>query len=170
MTDEAIMPDSSADLIKVRDATKTIEFQGRLLAHVTTESPNSPRWTVFDLYQVTDGTHRYVISIIGRSVVYHVHDGDCNTGIPNAMSLLPPDAEPCPRCRPDVGDLDADTVDLEEDYYNVAVCADRAEVELRLRTRHDGTVGTLSRPALRLLQLAASEDPAFDAGATVERL
>lgn len=161
------------ETFRVRDTTRTIEFEGELLAHVTTESPNSPRWSVFDLYKLADGSDRYVLAITGRSVLYHVHDGDCNTGVPTLIGKLPPDAEPCPKCQPPGYALDADPsefVDMEEDYHNVSVCRGRTEVELKLKTRHDGTVGVLSRPAVRLLQLAALRDPVFDARSAVERL
>lgn len=164
---------SGVQTFHVRDTTRTLEFEGELLAHVTTESSNSPRWSVFDLYRLADDSDRYVLAITGRSVLYHVHDGDCNTGVPTSVDKLPPDAEPCPRCEPFPFNktIDALTmVDMEEDYHNVTVCRGRAEVELKLKTRHDGTIGILSRPAVRLLQLAAIKDPAFDASAAVERL
>lgn len=170
------MPEDAATIsgvrtFQVRDTTKTIEFTGEHIAHVTTESPQSMRWSVFDLYRLDDGSDRYVLAITGRSVLYHVHDGDCNTGVPTRFDKLPDDAEPCPRCSPFDRVVDTSfVVDLEEDYYNVAVCHGRADVELKLKTRRDGTIGNLSRPAVRLLQLAALRDPAFDPAAAVEHL
>lgn len=173
VADGVAQSETEPTLHRVRDTTKTVEFLGVLLAHVTTESADSPRWTTFDLYHLTDGSERYVLSITGRSVLYHLHDGTCNTGVPTPVDKLPPDAEPCPRCQPPGYAVDADrgeTVDMEEDYHNVAVCRGRDDVELKLKTRHDGSVGTLSRPAVRLLQLAALRDSAFDARSAVERL
>jgi hypothetical protein len=162
---------SGAELFRVRDAARTLEFFGSLLAHVTTESPRLPRWTTMDLYRADDG--RYVLSVVGHSVVYHVHDGPCNSGVPLPASRLASDAEPCPRCRPPGYDVDPgpdDVIDMEEDYYTVTVCPTAREVVDRLKTRRNGTTGPLSRPAMRLLQIAGTLDDAFSADQVIDRL
>lgn len=161
------------DVIRLRDATRTVEFQGELLSRVSTEVPSLPRWTTMELYRMTDGTNRYVLSIVGYSVVYHVSDGFCDSGVSIPITELPSDAEPCVKCKPPFYGEDrtaTGTVNMEENYYQVAVCDSAAAVRTRLEMRKHGEPPALSRPALRLLKIAAHTDSAFDAGSVVERL
>lgn len=163
--------DNQMSLFRLRDVARTVEFYGIELARVSTETSSQPRWTTMELYRTDDG--RYVLSVVGHSVVYHVHESSCNSGVETPVSDVPPDAEPCPRCRPQPVDYlvdDTTTVDMEEDYPTVSVCSSTADVITRLRARRNGSVGPLSRPAMRLLKTAATIDPAFDPENVVDRL
>lgn len=165
------------ELVKLTGALTTLEFRGELLSDVTTDNGRSPRWTDMKLYRITEGANagKYVLGIIGCTVVYHRHGSDCNTGVPTAFGELPEEAEPCERCTPP-GDADRSLmVDLEEEWRNVQVCDDSAAVVEVLRAtnrgkRAQGRAGSLSRPAEQLLQRAMRKDSSFDPSKFVERL
>jgi hypothetical protein len=163
-------PDPSAtDLVRVPGEIHPYEFHGRLVADVTTETDESPRWTEMELYRFTDGTGRYLVHIAGRSVVYHEHDSMCNAGSPTTRDQLLEDAEPCPRCRPDVrGQDDTYVIDAESDRHSVTVCEAATDVLQALRL--PGRRG-YSAPAQRLLERAKLADQGFAAATSlVERL
>lgn len=178
-------------LIRVRDSAGYKEFQGRLLSHVSTETPELPRWTEMHLYKVTDGTERYVLKITGRSVVYHAHDGRCNSGVPMTVTsllsqvgddgeglVLLDELEPCQKCQPaEPEELEALTdgiVDVEEDRHTVHVCATADAVVNTLRNpKSMGSrgAGMISGPGQRLLAAAALVDAGVkNAVTTVDRL
>jgi len=161
-----------ARLVRVPDVDKVLEFEGELLADVTTEVPDSPRWTEMELYHLTDGTGRYVLHVVGRSVVYHVHDGPCNSGTATAAVEIPDDAEPCQVCRPGRDLPDDVTFDYEDDRHSAHVCADAPAVLVALRsTGSRATSRPFSNPAMRLLAAARQCDRDIDALLSgVERL
>lgn len=170
--------DDPGELLRVRDADRVLEFQGTRIAYVSTESASSPRWTEMNLFHLTDGTDRYVLQTVGRSVVYHGHHSECNSGTAVFMANLPEDAEPCTRCRPPTfyPDGDADdrrtAVDLESDRYSVYVCALATDVITRLRiSRANTALDSFSAPAMRLLDHARQVDAGIAAALqVVERL
>lgn len=175
--DETAFQDATPPgVIRVRDSARILEFSGEMLAEVSTENPTLPRWTEMRLYKVTDGTNRYVLSIIGRSVVYHVTNGICNAGVPVTAEKLPGDAEPCRRCTPPRSDaLDDDVqIDLEEDRYTVHVVDGPDAVVSKLRNPRTATetrLGAISGPGQRLLAIAAAADPGmYNAVMVVDRL
>jgi hypothetical protein len=170
--------DGPSEPLRVRDADRVLEFQGTRIAYVSTESASSPRWTEMSLFHLTDGTDRYVLQTVGRSVVYHGHHSECNSGTAVRAFDLPEDAEPCTRCRPPTfqdceGEVDDSRVDLESDRYSVYVCALATDVIARLRiSRANSTaLDSFSAPAMRLLDHARQVDAGI-AGAlqVVERL
>lgn len=157
---------SAGELIRVADSAGVKEFMGVLLGDVTTEGPRVNRWTDFQLYKVTDGTGRYVLYIIGRSVIYHEYRGDCNSGVRTKIENLPEDAVPCHECNPTLRET---YVSMEEDRYTVHVCANATEVLANLRNRRSGN--TISGPAQRLLNEAQADDDGIrEALRTVERI
>lgn len=163
------MPDRSPGTVEVEGEDHPYVFAGELLASVTTETADTPRWTEIELFRFTDGTGRYLVHIVGRSVLYHVRGSTCNAGVPTPMWELPEDAEPCPRCHP--APLRADNglpIDAENDRHTVTVCADVAEVLQALRL--PGRRG-YSAPAQRLLDHVKQLDPVFGAATrAAERL
>lgn len=146
-----------------------------MLSDVSTETDRAPRWTEMALYKVTDG--RYVLSVVGRSVVYHEHAGLCNSGVPTPVDQLGDDLledlEPCQRCEPpETRDLAGVlTVDLEEDRHTVHVCANADAVVEKLRnpkaTSTSRGTGMISGPGQRLLAIAASVDEGIRGAVTV---
>jgi hypothetical protein len=179
MTSTTSSTSEAPSTIRVRDSAKVIEFQGRLVGEISTETPREPRWLEIQLFKVDDG--RYVVHLIGRSVVYHGHMSSCNRGIPRRVLDIPSDAEPCRDCRPvryDLNDLLSEEaealVDMESDRHTAYVCADGEEVLNRLRVpnrRHPEELGVLSAPAQRLINLVAPlDDGIASVVTTVERL
>ncbi len=138
-----------------------LEFPGRLLGEVSTQIRDQPRWLEISLYKVADGTGRYVLHLCGASVVYHKHNGTCNTGVPTSAAKMPLDAEACKVCRPGPVIEALAVWDLEQDRYTTYKCKNAEEVIGRLRKprnrKHDDE-GTLSAPAQRLLDLVAPQD------------
>lgn len=165
---------SSPEIIRIRDAARTIEFEGTMLSDVSTETDSNPRWTEMELYLTVDG--RYVLTIIGRSVVYHDSAGRCNSGVPTPVGEIDPELrdelEPCPRCNPPGPDDLAGTVtiDLEEDRHVVHVCATAADVVRKLRNPKSSS-SSISGPGQRLLAIAARcDDGIMAATTTVDQL
>jgi hypothetical protein len=158
-------------VIRVLNAGGPLEFSGTLLGEVSTQINRSPRWTEISLYKVTDGTQRYVLHSCGASVVYHKHNGPCNTGVPTHAEDMPLDGEPCRVCRPArvpddpeewyKEDLLGTQWDLETDRHTTHVCKDPKEVVEKLRFPRSNKIlgGTLSGPAQRLLNMVAKHDP-----------
>lgn len=155
-------------VIKLAMLDRTLEFQGELVESATMETAEQQRWTELELYRVTDGTGRYVLYVLGRSVVYHVHDGACNTGTPMKVRDLDEDAEPCKECHPDGLEMDA-LVDRETDRSSAYVCETVAEVLDHLRSRR--APDRFTAPGLKLLEKVVAVDEVFArAMRTVERL
>ena len=152
---------------RLRDkAEPDVEFTGVLLDAATTETPEATRWTEISIYR-TDGG-QYVIHRVGRSVLFHQHDGVCNTGVPIKVGRLSEvdyaDLQPCDRCRPgELDELSTDTmINQETDWYSVDVCqADQITRTLEL-VRPDGT-RFISHVAQRALLGAMNADPALRA-------
>lgn len=161
-------------IIRVRDAAEFLEFEGKLIFEVSTENPNVPRWTEMQLYRFTDGTDRFLLHIIGRSVMVHEHDGACNSGVPVKASKLPDDVELCSLCKPmDPDEVDDDYLfDIEEDRFTSHVCATAEEVITKLRSpRQVGAraAGSISGPGQRLLAGAAQMDDRIAAALSIVR-
>lgn len=150
------------DVIRVQDAGDTKQFRGVKLSWVSTESERTPRWTEMALYKMTDGTERYVLHVIGRSVIYHEVGSACNSGVSTNSTNVPGDAEPCFKCNPaNRGGIPIeDVVAMEEDRYTVHVCATPERVVAQLRNPRMGgrTAGVISGPGQRLLNEAALKD------------
>lgn len=179
MNTESSMPSDESKVICLQGATGSVEFQGRLLERVTTESDDDPRWLELEVYQVTDGTGRYVLYSVGKSVIYHQANSICNRGALRKTSDAdwPEDAESCWRCHPaDWKQVPSGTVfRLEIDRPTTFVCNTPAEVIENLKvgphTKGKLPPGTLSGPARGLLDAIARVDEGFAAVMNhVERL
>lgn len=173
----------TAGTIRVRHVDELLEFPGELVTDSSSDDRTQPRWTDLTLYRVTDGSGRYVLQVVGRSVVYHAVNG-CERGVHVNLADLAdrylddacedPVPEPCPECKPI--DIEADlsevptadlTVKLEVDRYSAYECRGVPELLKRLRLAN----GKYSMPALLLLDRAKRVDPAIaDALSQVRRL
>lgn len=166
-------PDDDPQYTEVRqywlpDPVRNRDISGTVVAAITTEDPEQPRWTTMDLFRTSDG--RYVYYRVGHSLVYHDsggYSGACRSGVLTEAGDLPEDAEPCVKCRPP---LDPDgPVRMEESLSAIFVCDDVAGVlQALVKTRNGGV--TISRPAQRLLAEARRHDEAFRDYQDVERL
>lgn len=178
-------PPGQQSLVHIPNDDGVLEFAGRLIAASSTEQPGKPRWVELELYQVTDGTGRYVLHRIGRSVVYHRSDGPCHRGVTVPATDLDHTSQPCPLCRPAAPGIAKAIphalISIETDYHATQLCDAASQVLDRLRMRDpmaaleedgDGVIrGTYSEPAQRLLEGAKRNDESFrDALSTVRRL
>lgn len=166
-----------AHRITVRSGAKSpdLSFLGELVVEVSSHGEFPLRWTDMALYRVQGGSCRYVLQIIGRSVVYH-RVGGCYKGVRMTIDRLQSDPrwhdfERCTKygCRPpDLADTKklADTalVSVEEDIPRAYECADVDALMARLR--RPGAVADPERPmvdigyvGVRLLDSAAEVDP-----------
>lgn len=158
MTDANLTSDlqQKTKQIRLRDSYREVEFEGVLLSEVSTDNSSAPRWTEMELYVITTGTNagKYVLSVMGRSVVYHVHNGSCNSGVPTAVKDIDEEFEPCHKCNPPSPRAltSVATVDLEEDRPQVHVVADPQEL---LKKLHNPRANAISGPGQRLLAIAA---------------
>lgn len=75
------------------------EWDGWLIDSDSTETPDIQRWTEIQVYLTITGA--YVVRVLGRSVVYHRHDSDCNTGKSQLGWDMDVDLRPCWKCRPE---------------------------------------------------------------------
>src|SRR5277367_2869186 len=94
----AISSPETAQLVRVQGDDQVYEFNGELIATATTHRQGKPRWLDMELWRVTDGTGRYVIGRVGKSLVYHKHDGPCGRGVPVPAMELGFDAISCADC------------------------------------------------------------------------
>lgn len=145
---------------RVYDNLEPIEFDGVLLGEGSTETEDAVRWTEVSIYRTDTG--RYVINRSGRSVVYHVHQGTCNTGVPRPMDELSEDAQPCTKCRPSLHDR---IVAMELDFDTTEDCEAGEVYDRLLLHRVDKNTGRrtsfLSNPAARAYEQACRADPAL---------
>lgn len=57
------------ETIQVKDGSRTLQFNGRLLGKSSSWRRDSLRWIEFELYRTESGS--YVLSRVGVSVIYH---------------------------------------------------------------------------------------------------
>lgn len=141
----------------VRDGTKLLNFEGELLAHISSRRPHAPRWTEMSLYRTAGGT--FVFEKIGRSRLVHM------PGCPDVQQPLPrfqdirPGEDPdegytyCSKC---VGDEYNFTELLsEEDRCSVVLSENLSEIVDALYKRK-GSARELPQMAASLLEQAAA--------------
>lgn len=145
-------------MIRVRDGSRILQFDGRLLAHSTSWRDGSYRWVEFNLYRTEAGS--YVLSRIGQSLLYHMPE--CRVVARNALHEVPRsevgrDSRPCDMCRPQ----DQPTFPIicpERPRYHAQVC-DGPEAVLDSLHRYDAAGSRyLTLVASRLLDIASELD------------
>lgn len=161
------------DLV-VRDEMGPLPFVGELIADLSwtydeAHDRGHLRWTDITLYRVLqESVYKYLIQVVGRSVVYHDPTGSCHRGVSVTVGALAQDderyqaLEPCKTCKPKDLDKIGDTtpVAVEENLYSLHKC----------RTAHE-VVDVLYRRgnhlSLKLLQTASAIDAGIG-GATAK--
>lgn len=163
---EAFLPRDEAQEIELEGPTSSVTFTGWCLAEVSTRTRRSLRWTMMELYRIQNPQTdtNYVLYIIGRSVLFHLEDSDCNSGVLMPFGELPEEAAPCRDCVTQSKTFgDEELVTFEDDLLTIHRCATAAEViEKLFQINHDTSKPEISRPALRLLKNASIIDPAFN--------
>ncbi len=178
MTAEGRTPPDPQELIVVEGdvGEEDLEFPGYLLASVGTRGaiPGHKleyqlRWTELNLYAVTDGTGRYVLQVVGRSIAYHRAGGPCNRGVEMRVKDIPEavyhDLEACQQrnCKPEeLGDLPVNTrVRVERNRSSADECPNVDGVVAALWKPRSRLISGLDELAKDLLTEAAIKDSAF---------
>lgn len=114
--------------ITVKDRFDVIEFEGILIGSASTrKDTDQDRWTEIKIFKTSTG--KYVVQKLGCSVRYHLpaeeNDEKCSSGTYVQGSDLPEDANPCPKCDPEVPEDE----DFDEDFqYQLEVTMSSADV------------------------------------------
>lgn len=155
-------------MIQVKDGSRTLQFNGKLLGRSSSSRPGANRWIEFELYKTENGS--YVLSRIGVSVIYHtaachlVHRygltevlmGD----VDNPNKLIP-----CDECRPT---LNTDVVFPEKNRYWAQVSDDASAVLDALYKYDSSGAKYLTHVAQRLLEDAARADKGIESVYKIE--
>lgn len=154
--------DGYQNQVAYNEAGQSVEFRGKLIASITTETLTKSRWTELYIYRTLAGT--YVYWRVGRTVVFHKAGADgCERG-----SIVERDThqlsnfDPCTRCNPTREDA---SVRIENDINTLSTHSSPAELIRAMATFSPISRGSshMSGPALDLLNDAASKDPGIKA-------
>ncbi len=155
-------------MFEVKDGSRVLQFNGRLLGESTSWRKGSSRWIEFALYRTENGS--YILSRIGVSLVYHcpscplVKNYNLVEGSPEELD---DDAISCDVCSP-VRDL---PVIFPEKYrYWAQVSEDPRPVLDALYKYDPNGARYLTNVAQRLLEQAAENDERIDAIYRVEMI
>ena len=142
------------------------EFEGEIVAEVTSDDGERARWIEMSLYRLDDGSG-WAVHRRSMSILYHRADTTCRTpkqarpGVRSTALQLEGDAEPCSKCRPPERDaLDPDaTVRIEIPRDNVHLLdTDQQVVDDLTVDRRTGTP-YWSQPVVELLVAAGRKHP-----------
>jgi hypothetical protein len=178
---------SAVPLHHAEDSHQAYEWEGTLVAAVSTHRPGRARWLEMKLYRLDSGG--YLLHRLGYSVVYHEADGPCaHKGEPVTVERLPDAATRCanaplpraPRCEPPWPDdlADDEAVVLEQVRHTIDQGHDPGSIVARASTAHHRKDAVTSRgipePVKEMIRIAASSDEGFAAFAAqpkhVERI
>lgn len=155
-------------MIQVKDGSRTLQFNGKLLGKSSSWRGGSTRWIEFELYKTESGS--YVLSRIGVSVTFHT--GACHLvrryGLQEISTTeLKQDAVPCLECQPS---FDVAVVFPEKDRYWAQVSEDPTAV-LDALYKHDAAGARyLTHVAQRLLETAAAIDTGIESIYKIEMI
>lgn len=162
------------ELVRIEGRRSATEFQGTLVAEVTTYGPDRPRWFEMKLWEHSNGG--WVLDRISMSLTYHASNSDCRRhngdrmGTPTRVADLPPEAEPCIDCDPAWPDqMSGDTrVRFEAPRHTVIHCPTARDVieAVTVDRTKPGSQPFASGPATELLTTAAGKDALIAAALT----
>lgn len=153
---------------EVRDGSRTLQFNGRLLGQSSSWRRGSNRWIEFKLYRTENGS--YVLSRVGVSLVYH--GAACPLVkrynlVESESDDLRDGALPCEECLPS----SALPVVFPEKDRTWAQVSDEPEPVLDALYKYDsGGARYLTNVAQRLLEMASSADDRIDRVYRVEMI
>ena len=141
---------------EVRDGSRILKFNGRLLAESSSWRRRSYRWVEFSLYKTENGS--YVLSRIGASLLFH--GAACPLVKRYSLSETPyssldRDAIACEECNPDSS---AALVFPEKYRYWAQVIEEPRGVLDAVYKEDDGGARYLTNVAQRLLDEASEVD------------
>jgi hypothetical protein len=143
-------------MFEVKDGSRILQFNGKLLAESSSWRRGSTRWIEFELYKTENGS--YILSRIGISLV--IHGAACplvkRYGLSEA-AVADTNAEsiPCEQCQPTA---EADLVFPEKPRYWAQVSEEPDAVLEALYKYDQGGARYLTKVAERLLEDAAGND------------
>ena len=153
---------------EVKDGSRTLQFNGRLLGESSSFRRGSTRWIEFKLYKTENGS--YILSRIGVSIVFH--SPTCSLvkryGLKEgSVDELRDVSLPCEECNPS---YDMPIVFPEKDRTWAQVSEDPTPVLDALYKYDQGGARYLTNVAQRLLELAADQDEKIDSIYRVEMI
>jgi hypothetical protein len=155
-------------MYEVKDGSRTLQFEGELLAESSSWRYGSLRWIEFQLYKTRNGS--YILSRVGVSIVYHgaacplVKRYKLTEAVPDALKNQ---AVPCEECYPD---STLPVVFPEKDRTWAQVSDDAEAVLEALYKYDDGGARYLTHVAQRLLEQASDVDQAVESVYRVEMI
>ena len=155
-------------MYEVKDGSRTLQFNGRLLSESSSWRRGSTRWIEFALYRTDNGS--YILSRIGVSLVYH--GAACPlvkrySLVDELSDVLEKDALACEICNPT---KNLPVVFPEKYRYWAQVSEDAKPVLDALYKYDQGGARYLTNVAQRLLEKAAETDENVDAIYRVEMI
>ena len=153
---------------EVKDGSRTLQFNGRLLGESSSWRRGSTRWIEFKLYKTENGS--YILSRVGVSIVFHsaicplVKRYGLKEG---SVDELKNDALPCEECNPTYHM----PIIFPETDRNWAQVSDDPEPVLDALYKYDaGGARYLTNVAQRLLERAALNDEKIDSIYRIEMI
>ncbi len=147
-------------MFEVKDGTRILQFNGKLLASSSSWRRGSTRWIEFELYKTENGS--YVLSRVGVSLVFH--GAACPLVKRYGLSEVPTDkleeeSLPCEQCNPT---READLIFPEKPRYWAQV-SDEPDAVLEALYKYDqGGARYLTKVAERLLEEASVKDKGIE--------
>jgi hypothetical protein len=147
-------------MIEVKDGSRTLQFNGKLLGKSSSYRKDSLRWIEFELYKTENGS--YILSRIGISVIYHCaachlvkRYGLQEVSIDDVDKDRAQQFVPCDVCNPS---FEADMIFPEKNRHWAQVSDDPNAVLEALYKYDNGGARYLTNVAQRLLEQAAAVD------------
>lgn len=141
---------------EVSDGMRTLRFDGTLISTSDSHRHGAQRWVEFSLYRTRGGS--YVLSRIGRSLLFHRPDCDIVHRNNLEVGAVPPGGAPCDGCRPTPH---GEVVCPERPRFWAVPYPTPEGVLIALHKRDATGAAYLTRVAQRLAERAAEVDPAF---------
>jgi hypothetical protein len=145
---------------QVKDGSRTLQFNGRLLGESSSWRRGSTRWIEFSLYKTDNGS--YVLSRVGVSLVFH--GAACALVkryglVESSVDILDNDAIPCEECNPS---FELPLIFPEKNRTWAQVSEDPEAVLEALYKYDQGGARYLTHVAQRLLEAASKNDDKID--------
>jgi hypothetical protein len=155
-------------MYEVRDGSRTLQFNGRLLGESSSWRRGSTRWIEFKLFKTENGS--YVLSRVGVSLVYH--GASCPlvrrySLVEAPSSSIREGAIPCEECYPS---KNLPMLFPEKDRTWAQVSEDPGPVLEALYKYDAGGARYLTNVAQRLLEQASEVDEKIDSIYRIEMI
>jgi hypothetical protein len=155
-------------MYEVKDGSRTLQFNGKILGESSSWRRGSTRWIEFKLFKTDNGS--YILSRVGVSITYH--GAACPLVKRYALTEAPvsdlkEDAVPCEECYPN---RNLPIIFPEKDRTWAQVSDDPTPVLDALYKYDQGGARYLTNVAQRLLEQAAEQDEKIDAIYRVEMI